>query len=121
MVERLAGRQRRRRRRSKAGFAEPFSARSPIMSQLRGGATAPLSPFPLLPLRTGVLFPGTIITLPVGRERSLALLGTLRPGDIFGVATQKSSKVDDPTGADLHPIGTFARVVNITRLPGGGE
>ena len=35
-----------------------------MSSQLRGGARAPTSPFPLLPLRTGVLFPGTVITLP---------------------------------------------------------
>jgi ATP-dependent Lon protease len=90
------------------------------MNQLRGGANAPLSPFPLLPLRTGVLFPGTVITLPVGRERSIALLNTMRAGEILGVATQRSSKIEDPeTAEQLHPIGTFARIVNISRLPGG--
>jgi len=89
------------------------------MTKLRGGAEAPLSPFPLLPLRTGILYPGTVITLPVGRERSIALLKSRSAGEIVGVATQRSSKVEDPTGADLHAIGTFARIMNIARLSGG--
>jgi ATP-dependent Lon protease len=89
------------------------------MTKLRGGAEAPLSPFPLLPLRTGILYPGTVITLPVGRERSIALLKSRSAGEIVGVATQRSAKVEDPTGADLHAIGTFARIMNIVRLSGG--
>ncbi|HLM73808.1 MAG TPA: LON peptidase substrate-binding domain-containing protein, partial [Polyangiaceae bacterium] len=89
------------------------------MTKLRGGAEAPLSPFPLLPLRTGILYPGTVITLPVGRERSIALLKSRSPGEIVGIATQRSSKVEDPTEADLHTIGTFARIMNIVRLPAG--
>jgi ATP-dependent Lon protease len=89
------------------------------MTTLRDGATAPASPFPLLPLRTGVLFPGTILTLPIGRERSVALVQSLRRGDIIGAATQKDPSVTDPRGEDLHPIGTFVRVVEIARLPSG--
>ena len=82
----------------------------------------PSSPFPLLPLRNGVLFPGTIITLPVGRERSVALVQQLSKGDLLGVATQKDPAVDDPATADLHPIGTIARVADLApaaerRLP----
>src|SRR5689334_7419828 len=90
------------------------------MSQLRGGASAPRSPFPLLPLRTGVLFPGTSITLPVGRSRSVALLGAVRAGDIVGVVAQRDSKLEDPRRPDLHDIGTFARVLDVTRVSGGG-
>ncbi|HZF51677.1 MAG TPA: endopeptidase La [Polyangiaceae bacterium] len=89
------------------------------MTTLRGGAEAPLSPFPLLPLRTGILYPGTVITLPVGRERSVALLKGRITGEIVGIATQRSPKVEDPTGADLHGIGTFARIMNIVRLSSG--
>ncbi len=89
------------------------------MSKLRGGADSPLSPFPLLPLRTGVLFPGTMVTLPVGRERSVSLLSAVHVGDIIGVATQRNAKVDDPSGADLHGIGTFVRVMNMTKLSSG--
>ena len=88
------------------------------MSQLRGGASAPTSPFPLLPLRTGVLFPGTVITLPVGRKRSVALVESLHPGDVIGTVTQKDPKVGDPGRADLYDVGTLVRVVDISRLPG---
>jgi len=90
------------------------------MSQLRGGGVAPRSPFPLLPLRTGVLFPGTSITLPVGRSRSVTLLATMRAGDILGVVAQRDPKLEDPGRADLHDIGTFARVVDVTRVSNGG-
>src|SRR5262245_32120866 len=89
------------------------------MTTLRDGAPVPASPFPLLPLRTGVLFPGTVLTLPIGRERSVALVKELRRGDILGVATQKDPSIVDPTGDDLHPIGTYVRVVEIARLPSG--
>jgi ATP-dependent Lon protease len=77
------------------------------------------TPFPLLPLRNGVLFPGTIMTLPVGRERSVALVRGLKKGDVIGVATQRDASVDVPGHTDLHPVGSFARVVEIGRLPTG--
>src|SRR5262249_48645205 len=89
------------------------------MSQLRGGASAPTSPFPLLPLRTGVLFPGTVITLPVGRKRSVALAESLHRGDVIGTVTQKDPKVADPVRSDLYDVGTFVRIADIARLPGG--
>jgi len=89
------------------------------MATLRDGETTPSTPFPLLPLRNGVLFPGTVVTLPIGRERSVALAQTLHRGAIFGVATQKDPDAADPGADDLHPIGTFVRVTDIARLPGG--
>src|SRR5690606_6246172 len=76
----------------------------------------PTEPFPLLPLRNGVLFPGTVITIPVGRARSIALVEALDGDDtIIGVAVQRDPKVTDPELADLQPIGTFARVRQVTR------
>jgi ATP-dependent Lon protease len=89
------------------------------MSQLPRGAEAPNSPFPLLPLRAGVLFPGTLISLPVGRPRSVALLATLEPGAIIGVATQKRPEELDPGADDLHAFGTLARVKQIVRTSEG--
>jgi ATP-dependent Lon protease len=86
------------------------------MSTLRGGATVPASPFPVLPLRNGVLFPGTVLTLPVGRDRSVALLRSVHAGEVIGVVTQKDAKHDDPTRADLHDVGTFARIVELTKV-----
>src|SRR4051812_48282186 len=89
------------------------------MTTLRDGETAPSSPFALLPLRNGVLFPGTVVTLPIGRERSVALASTLQRGAVFGVATQKDSDNADPGVDDLHRVGTFVRVTDIARLSGG--
>jgi ATP-dependent Lon protease len=89
------------------------------MTTLRDGARVPSSPFPMLPLRNGVLFPGSVIALPIGRERSVALVRTLVKGDVIGVLTQKDRNVADPAENDLYRLGTFARVVDTTRLPSG--
>src|SRR5262249_20611267 len=90
---------------------------SPLMTTTR--VKPPASPFPLLPLRNGVLFPGTVITLPVGRERSVALVRSLAKGDVLGVATQKDASVEVPGTEDLQPIGRYARFVELARLPSG--
>ena len=70
---------------------------------------------PVLPLRSGVLLPGTSMSLPVGRKRSLALMEVLEPGAIIGVAVQHDPKTDQPQLADLQPIGTLAEVKKIHR------
>jgi len=76
----------------------------------------PKSPFPLLPLRNGVLFPGTVITVPVGRARSIALIESLEPGkSILGIAVQRDARVVDPQLADLQSVGTYARVRQVRR------
>ena len=90
-----------------------------MTTTLRDGADAPSSPFPVLPLRNGVLFPGAVIALPIGRERSVALVRSLSKGDVIGVLTQKDRNVTDPTEDDLYRLGTFARVVETGRLPNG--
>jgi len=88
-------------------------------STLRGGFAIPASPFPLLPLRSCVLFPGTAQTLPVGRSRSVALVEAIRAGDIIGVAPQRETRNDELTLTDLNPVGVFARVVDIHRVAAG--
>jgi ATP-dependent Lon protease len=76
----------------------------------------PKSPFPLLPLRNGVLFPGTVITVPVGRARSIALIEALEPGkSVIGIAVQRDARVVDPELSDLQSIGTYARVRQVRR------
>jgi ATP-dependent Lon protease len=76
----------------------------------------PAAPFPLLPLRNGVLFPGTVITVPVGRARSIALIEALEPGKtILGVAVQRDARVVDPELSDLQTVGTYARVRQVRR------
>ena len=81
----------------------------------------PSSPFPLLPLRTGVLLPGAVATLPVGRERSLALVRDLEPGQVIGIAVQRDPATADPRLADLQPIGVFARVGEIAQAGRRGQ
>ena len=76
----------------------------------------PTTAFPLLPLRNGVLFPGTVITIPVGRPSSVALVESLVPErSVIGVAVQRDARMNDPELADLQPIATFARVRQVTR------
>jgi ATP-dependent Lon protease len=83
------------------------------MTTLRGGAPAPSSPFPVLPLRSGVLFPGASLALNVGRPRSVALLRAVRENDIITVVTQKEAGEVDPTLEGVHRRGTFARILKI--------
>ncbi len=81
----------------------PGSLRCFVMSQSD-------SLFPLLPLRHGVVLPGRVTTIPVGRPRSRALTDALRVGDRVLLAVQRDPKVEDPSLVDLHSIATLARV-----------
>ncbi|NUO52629.1 MAG: endopeptidase La [Polyangiaceae bacterium] len=83
-------------------------------------AFSPESSLPLLPLRSGVLLPESSLTLTVGRERSVALVKSVRPGDVFALVTQRDAKVEDPVAADFHAVGVLARLVSVHR-PSGGE
>jgi ATP-dependent Lon protease len=65
---------------------------------------------PLLPLRHGVLFPGTVISVPVGRARSVALVEGIQEGDTVAIAVQRDPEVEDPSIAELFPIATRAVV-----------
>ena len=72
------------------------------------------TPFALLPLRKGVLLPGAVTTLPVGRPKTLDLFRHLQAGAIIGVAVQKDGSVENPDLEDLHPVGVFARVRRVS-------
>ncbi|MBE7484569.1 MAG: endopeptidase La [Polyangiaceae bacterium] len=85
------------------------------MKILRSGAALPDSPLPVLPLRSGVLFPGSTLAFNVGRPRSLALVLSLHAGDLVLVMSQRRGEVLEPGFADLHPHGTLARVVGVER------
>src|SRR5690242_15751192 len=82
-------------------------------------SSLPDGPLPILPLRTGVLFPGTTLALPVGRERSVRLFASVSPGAVVGLVAQRDPKIDDPKLADLYAVGTFARVTNVSRMANG--
>jgi ATP-dependent Lon protease len=74
----------------------------------------------ILPVRDTVLFPGAVIPLPVGRESSLALLNSLDGVEkLLGVVAQLDPRVEEPTGTDLHGVGTLAKVHKKVRMPNG--
>jgi ATP-dependent Lon protease len=75
--------------------------------------------FPLLPLRRGVLLPGTVSTLPIGRARSLALVNAVRAGDFLVIASQSDPDAENPTISDLVPIGVLAKITRIARNKDG--
>ena len=75
---------------------------------------------PMLPLRGMVVFPGMIINLDVGRERSIKAVeaATNSTGKIF-LVTQKSAEIADPTAHDLYTHGLVAEIKQLLKLPNG--
>src|SRR6202007_3415069 len=75
---------------------------------------------PNLPVRAPVLFPGAVLPLTVGRESSLALVNTLSGDDkLLGVVAQLDPRIEDPAAADLHKVGTLAKVHKTVKMPNG--
>jgi len=75
---------------------------------------------PILPVRDTVLFPGAVLPLTVGRESSLALVNSLQGDEKFlGVVAQLDPRVEDPAAADLHKVGTLAKVHKSVKMPNG--
>ncbi len=75
---------------------------------------------PVLPLKDVVLFPYVIVPLSVSREKSIAAVdAALAEQRILLLVAQKDASVEDPTPADLHPIGTAAAVMRMLKLPDG--
>src|SRR5712692_343209 len=74
----------------------------------------------ILPVRDTVLFPGAVLPLTVGRESSLALVSGLQEDDkLLGVVAQLDPRVEDPAAADLHKVGTLAKVHKTVKMPNG--
>jgi ATP-dependent Lon protease len=86
---------------------------------LRGGAPVPVSPFPMLLLRSGSLLPGGASTFSVARRRSVALVSAVHVGDVIAVVSQRDPKHEEPGIDDVHWFGTFARVTNLVRVGEG--
>jgi ATP-dependent Lon protease len=75
---------------------------------------------PILPVRDTVLFPGAVLPLTVGRESSLALVNSLQAEEKYlGVVAQLDPRIEDPAAADLHKVGTFAKVHKMVKMPNG--
>lgn len=76
---------------------------------------------PLLPLRNTVLFPGVVIPITVGRDKSIkAIAESYKTDKLVGVLAQKDSNVEDPGIGDLVSIGTVAKIIKLIKMPDGG-
>jgi ATP-dependent Lon protease len=75
---------------------------------------------PILPLRNTVLFPGVVIPITVGRDKSINLIKDAYKGDkIIGVVSQKDTNIEDPKFEDLNSVGTVGNVLKMLRMPDG--
>ncbi|MBZ0207229.1 MAG: endopeptidase La [Flavobacteriales bacterium] len=75
---------------------------------------------PILPLRNTVLFPGVVIPITVGRDRSIKLIQEVYRGNrTLGVLSQKDSDIEEPEPKDLNKVGTIATIIRMLRMPDG--
>ncbi|WP_443938302.1 endopeptidase La [Pedobacter sp. MW01-1-1] len=74
----------------------------------------------ILPLRNTVLFPGVVIPITVGRDKSIKLIKESYKGDkIIGVVSQKDVSIEDPTFEQLNTVGTVASIIKLLQMPDG--
>jgi ATP-dependent Lon protease len=100
--------------------------RSPTATIIRTGANGQQlsipSSLPILPIRNIVVFPGTVMPLNVGRQKSKNLLDEVMPGEkIIGVITQRNAETEDPQFGDLHPVGVACMILKLFKLPDGNQ
>ncbi|MDZ4681162.1 MAG: endopeptidase La [Saprospiraceae bacterium] len=75
---------------------------------------------PILPLKNTVLFPGIVIPITVGRDKSIkAVNKAYDEGRLVAVLSQRDGNVEDPGVEDLYTVGTIARILKILRMPDG--
>lgn len=74
----------------------------------------------ILPLRNTVLFPGVVIPITVGRDKSIKLIKEAYKGNrTIGVVSQKDMNIEDPTLEQLNKVGTVANIIKILQMPDG--
>ncbi len=74
----------------------------------------------ILPLRNTVLFPGVVIPITAGRDKSIKLINDANAaGKVIGVVSQKNEDVEEPTFSDIHKVGTVARILRVLKMPDG--
>jgi len=75
---------------------------------------------PILPLRNTVLFPGVVIPITAGRDKSIKLINDANKGNkVIGVVSQKDENIEDPTAKDIFKTGTVARILRVLKMPDG--
>lgn len=74
----------------------------------------------ILPLRNTVLFPGVVIPITAGRDKSIKLLNDANAkGKIIGVVAQIDEDIEEPTAKDIHKVGTVAQIMRVLKMPDG--
>ena len=80
------------------------------------------SDLPILPLRNNVLFPGVVIPITVGRDKSIKLVQEANKGNkIIGVVSQRNQDEEAPGFNDLHKVGTVAQIIRLLKMPDGSS
>lgn len=75
---------------------------------------------PLLPVKNVVLFPGVVIPITAGRNKSINLLQDAQQNDkIIAVITQKDVNADNPTINDMYSVGTIGKILKLLKMPDG--
>ncbi|WP_372946466.1 LON peptidase substrate-binding domain-containing protein, partial [Muriicola sp.] len=75
---------------------------------------------PILPLRNTVLFPGVVIPITAGRDKSINLIKYANKGSkVIGVVSQKDEETEDPGVKDINTLGTVARILRVLQMPDG--
>ena len=75
---------------------------------------------PILPLRNTVLFPGVVIPITAGRDKSIKLIKDANTSNkIIGVVAQQNESVENPNIEDIHRIGTVAQILRVLKMPDG--
>lgn len=75
---------------------------------------------PILPLRNAVLFPGVVIPISVGRNKSMKLIREIyKKNKILGTVAQKDANTDEPKYEELYKVGTVAQIIRILEMPDG--
>src|SRR6476660_7966 len=100
--------------------------RSPETTVIRTGTNgqklAIPNSLPILPIRNIVVFPGTVMPLNVGRQKSKLLLDEVMPGEkVIGVVTQRNADVEDPKMEDLYQVGVACMILKLFKLPDGNQ
>jgi ATP-dependent Lon protease len=76
---------------------------------------------PLLPLKNTVLFPGVVLPITVGRDKSIkAVNHAYKLDKLIGVLSQKDASVEEPVVDDMCDVGTVAKIVKLIKMPDGG-
>ena len=75
---------------------------------------------PILPLRNTVLFPGVVIPITAGRDKSIKLIKDANATNkIIGVVAQQNEAIENPNLEDIHKIGTVAQILRVLKMPDG--